>query len=956
MKNYKYLLLFLISIILLLHKSQAQPTLTWAKQFGGTGQERGHSVAVDASGNVYTIGNFGGTTDFDPGSGVFNLNAANGAVFISKLDVNGSFIWAKQLGDGATSIQGYSLALDNNGNVYTTGTYRGTGDFDPGVGVFNLTSTGNGDVFISKLDVNGNFVWAKSMGGVNTHASQHDRGWCITVDNLGNVYTTGDFDGTGDFDPGAGVYNLTAVGVTDMFISKLDANGNFVWAKSVGSGGPTAANDYGRSVVVDANGNVHITGWFNYTVDFDPGPGVHTLVSFGAPDIFVLKLDANGNFIWVKQMGGVSSDYGESIAIDAAGNIYTTGRFLLQGTHAADFDPGSGVYNLTSAGSHDIFVSKLDANGNFVWARRMGGTGNDYADYGRSIAVDAVGNVYTSGRFQNTVDFDPGTGIYNLTSAGDDDVFVSKLDANGNFLCAARMGGIGRDRAYSLAIDGNENCYVAGFFADTGDFDPGAGTYNLTTAGGFDVFVVKLDMSVCTNALIASFIPSTTTICEGDSITFTDNSAGTITSWSWTFNGGIPTTANTQGPHTVTFNSPGTFNITLQVGDGIDTDDTTIVITVHPIALGTQNLSICHGDSIFLGGAFQNSAGTYIDTLFNGSSNGCDSIITTNLTINPTSTGVDIQQACDSFTWIDNVTYTSSTITPTFTITSGAANGCDSIVTLNLTINSSVTNNITTNICQGDSLFVGGAWQTTGGIYIDTLTTTTNCDSILATTLVVNSYFFDTLTIDLCQGDSIYVGGSYQTTSGIYTDTTTNQNGCDSIIQTTITVVPKPIADFEVKNTALSCEGTQVELLNNSTPNNSYLWDFGDGQTSTTEHPTHVFTTSGNYNITLTVDSNICSNSHTQALSIEELELIIPNVVTPNNDDKNDFFTLPLAIELKECSSYKIYNRWGQLLYESKNTEKWDARAKSGELVPKGTYFYIVEIGKTIYKGTFTIL
>ncbi len=962
MKNYNYknanLILILPLLFMFITELYAQPTLTWAKQFGGTGQERGHSVAVDSNGNVYTIGNFGGTTDFDPGSGVFNLNAANGAVFVSKLNTNGNFIWAKQLGNGTTSIQGYSLALDNNGNVYTTGTYRGTGDFDPGVGIFNLTSAGNGDIFISKLDVNGNFVWAKSMGGVNTHASQHDRGWCITVDNNGYVYTTGDFDGTGDFDPGSGVHNLTAAGATDIFVSKLDLNGNFIWAKQIGGGSSSVANDYGRSVVVDANGNVHITGWFNYTVDFDPGPGVHNLISFngGAPDIFVLKLDANGNFIWVKQMGGVSSDYGESIAIDAAGNIYTTGRFMLQGTNPADFDPGPGVYNLTSAGSHDIFISKLDANGNFVWARSMGSTGNDYADYGRSIAIDAVGNVYTSGRFQNTVDFDPGAGIYNLTSAGDDDVFISKLDANGNFLCAARMGGIGRDRAYSLAIDGNENCYVTGFFADTADFDPGAGTYNLTTVGGFDVFAVKLDMSVCTNTLIASFIPSTTTLCEGDSITFTDNSAGTITSWNWTFNGGVPATANTQGPHTVTFNSPGTFNIILQVSDGVDTDDTTIVITVHPTSSSTQNQSICQGDSIFLGGAFQTSAGTYIDTLFSGSSNGCDSIITTNLTITPLTTGVDIQQACDSFTWIDNVTYTSSTNTPSFIITGGAANGCDSVVILDLTINSSVTNNITTNICQGDSVFVGGTWQTTSGVYYDTLNTTTNCDSVLATTLVVNSYFFDTLTMDLCQGDSIYVGGNYQTTSGTYTDTITNQNSCDSIIQSIVMVIPRPLADFEVQNITLNCQGTQVQLLNNSTQENNYLWSFGDEQTSTAEDPTHVFATSGSYDITLTVDSNICSNSHTHTLSIAELELIIPNVVTPNNDGKNDFFTLPLATELKECSSYKIYNRWGQLLYESKNTEKWDTRTKSGKLVPKGTYFYIVEIGATIYKGTFTIL
>ena len=856
---------------------------------------------------------------------------------------------------GIDDDQANSIAVDMNGDIYLTGFFRDTADFDPSAGVYTLTSLGHKDIFISKLDVNGNFIWAKSMGSTGGGTS-HDQGSSIALDANGNVYTTGNFRNIVDFDPGLGVYNLTAVGGVDIFVSKLDANGNFLWAKNIGGSG----NEASHSIAVDASGNVHTTGVFQNTADFDPGVGVYNLTSAGGGDIFISKLDVNGNFLWAKSIGGSNGDAGFSIAVDANGNVHTTGTFR----NTIDFDPGSGVYNLTNNGNSDIFVSKLDANGNFIWAKNMGGLSHDQ---GRSIAVDNCGNVLTIGFFNsggnnNTSDFDPGPGVYNFSSGplGTSDIFVSKLDANGNFVCAGQMRGVYHDIGNSIALDNNGNIHIIGTFRDTANFDPGSGTYNLISTGNsstYDYFIVKLAAcSICTNSLIASFIPSTTTICEGDSITFTDNSAGTITSWNWTFNGGTPASANTQGAHTVTFNSSGTFNITLQVSDGVDTDDTTIVITVHPTSSSTQNQSICQGDSVFLGGDWQNSAGTYIDTLFNGSSNGCDSIITTNLTINPLTTGVDIQQACDSFTWIDNVTYTSSTITPTFTITSGAANGCDSIVTLDLTINSSITNNITTNICQGDSVFVGGAWQTTGGVYIDTLTTTTNCDSILATTLVVNSYFFDTLTIGLCQGDSIYVGGNYQTTSGTYTDTIANQNGCDSIIQTTITIVPKPIADFEVKNTALSCEGTQVELLNNSIQGNSYLWNFGDGQTSTAEHPTHVFATSGNYNITLTVDSNICSNNHTHTLSIAELELIIPNVVTPNNDDKNDFFTLPLATELKECSSYKIYNRWGQLLYESKNTEKWDTRTKSGKLVPKGTYFYIVEIGATIYKGTFTIL
>lgn len=600
MKNYSHIIAFLTGLFSILNL-QAQPSLIWAKQIGSTSNERGHSIIVDANGNVYTTGYFQGTTDFDPGPGVYNLTSTEGAIFVSKLDVNGNFIWAEQMGSGGTSCWGMSIAVDASGNVYTTGRFAGIADFDPGVGIYNLTSAGNQDIFVSKLDINGNFIWAKSMGGVNTSATEHDRGWCIAVDNSGNVYTTGDFDGTADFDPGPGVYNLTSAGATDIFISKLDANGNFVWAKQIGGGSTSTANDYGRSVVVDVSGNVYVTGWFNYTVDFDPGPGVNNLVSSGAPDIFVLKLDANGNFMWVKQMGGVSSDYGESIAIDADGNVYTTGRFLLQGTNPADFDPGPGVYNLTSTGSHDIFVSKLDNNGNFVWAKNMGGTGNDYADYGRSIAVDAVGNVYTSGRFQNTADFDPGPGVYNLTSAGQDDIFVSKLDANGNFLCAASMGGAGTDKAYSLALDGNGNSYITGYFNGIADFDPGVGTYNLTSFGGTEIFVTKLELTCSTSPLTANFSSSDSTICETDCIDFTDLSSGSPISWSWYFPGSATPTSSVQNPANICYPTAGSYDVALTVSDGSNSDSifmpNFITVGTLPNAGSNGTATLCAGSS-----------------------------------------------------------------------------------------------------------------------------------------------------------------------------------------------------------------------------------------------------------------------------------------------------------------------------------------------------------------------
>ncbi len=138
------------------------------------------------------------------------------------------FAWVKQMG-GAGGEVGNSITLDNNGNIYTTGSFFGTCDFDPGSGTYNLTSFGYYDIFVSKIDASGNFLWAKQMGGADRM-----RGYSIAVDNNGNVYTTGDFYGTCDFDPGSGTYNLTSFGLNYTFLSKLNTTGNFVWAKQIG--------------------------------------------------------------------------------------------------------------------------------------------------------------------------------------------------------------------------------------------------------------------------------------------------------------------------------------------------------------------------------------------------------------------------------------------------------------------------------------------------------------------------------------------------------------------------------------------------------------------------------------------------------------------------------------------------------------------------------------------------
>jgi hypothetical protein len=452
--------------------------LEWAKSMGGTSNDFGVSIDIDDSGNSYIAGSFNGTVDFDPGVGINNLTSAGGVdIFVAKFDVSGNFVWAKAMGSMSDDY-GYSIVVDASGNVYTTGDFMGTADFDPGVSTFSLTSAGNKDIFISKLDASGNFLWAKTLGGAGD-----DSGNSIAIDASGNVHTTGFFNSTSDFDPGVSTFSLTSAGNKDIFISKLDASGNFLWAKALGGAG----DDAGYSIGLDASGNVHTTGFYQYTADFDPGVDAYDLTCTGQ-DIFISKLDASGNFVWAKTIGSIGSssdDSGQSIAVDASGNVYTTGYFKNSG----DFNPGAGTWNLESNGSQDIFISKLDASGNFLWAKAMGGTSNDF---GQSIAVDASGNVYTTGRFAFTADFDPGVSTYDLVGSGSNDAFISKLDASGNFVWAIKTGGSGSDSGYSIAVDASENIYTTGGFSNTVDFDPNAGTFNLTSAGSFDIFVMKL--------------------------------------------------------------------------------------------------------------------------------------------------------------------------------------------------------------------------------------------------------------------------------------------------------------------------------------------------------------------------------------------------------------------------------------------------------------------------------
>ena len=465
-----FLQCFCVTIIM---KAQT-PSAEWVKDIGGSiNYANGNSIASDALGNTYITGPFQRTMDFDPGPANFNLvSQGYSDIFILKLNPAGNFIWAKQLGGTLADISN-SITLDESGNIYITGSFEGTGDFNPGSGIFNLISAGDDDIFISKLDSSGNFIWAKSLGGQST-----DEAYSIKVDLHDNVYTAGIFQDTADFNPDVGSFKLIAANTQAMFISKLDSYGNFVWAKGIGS------QAFG-SIELDHSSNLYITGSFNGNIDLDLGPGIFPISSGGNRNSFILKLDSLGNFAWGKQLTG--SNISSSIAADIFGYIYIAGSLQAVG----DFDPGAGIFSLSPNTNNDIFILKLDSSGNFVWAKDIA-----VAMYtSQSICVDASSNLYITGGFEQVIDFDPGPGVFILPSNNEINTFISKLDSSGNFIWAKRFLG-SNNSSSSIAIDGLNNIYTTGYFQREVYFESGI---NFHAIGFLDVFINKINQSLITN-------------------------------------------------------------------------------------------------------------------------------------------------------------------------------------------------------------------------------------------------------------------------------------------------------------------------------------------------------------------------------------------------------------------------------------------------------------------------
>jgi hypothetical protein len=383
---------------------------------------------------------------------------------------------------------------DAASDIYVVGRFRETADFDMDAGVANLSSSSNYDGFVAKYDLNGGFIWAMNLGATTTGSSENTITHDIAVDGNGDIIIVGEYRGLNvDFAPKGGNATLltstNSGGVLDGFIAKYNALGQCIWAMGMGS---NSNSDELLGVEVDAANNIYITGRLDDNlgsgININPLGTAHLLnTSNNSNDAVLIKYDLNGIHQWDLSIGNIGIDYGYDVHV--VGNLlYLGGRF--QGINT-NFNPLGTAIQRTSVGSYDAFLAQYNtANGLCNWAITYGSTGSEEI---KEIDTDAAGDIYVIGAFQNSVDLDPGAGTNTVVSNGSNDIYLAKYNTSGTHVWGFGIGGASIDYGYDISVDG-ANVYATGKFRQTADFDPSAGTVNITAQGGTssdETFIAK---------------------------------------------------------------------------------------------------------------------------------------------------------------------------------------------------------------------------------------------------------------------------------------------------------------------------------------------------------------------------------------------------------------------------------------------------------------------------------
>jgi Secretion system C-terminal sorting domain/Beta-propeller repeat len=509
MKNLVLFLLFFWSM-----QFSAQPPVEWATAYGDTQYDQASDMVVDAEGNVYITGTYNGTIDIDPGPNEELINSLGSqSMFVQKLSSTGELVWYYALNSGSTT-NGYGIEVDNQGNVYVVGYFQSAADFDTGPGVSFLVAVGTSGGFVLKLNASGTFAWAVGMLGSFGGDTQK-----IAFDGNNAIYVCGLYAGTIDVNPGTPTTNLTSTGGLDLYIVKLSLSGNYVWSGSIG------ADEYQNvsRLEVDNEGNLIVGGDFAGSGDFDPTTGTSTLTTNSYTEIFLVKIDNAGAFIFAHAFGGTDNEELSDIAIDSENHIFLVGHF----NQTADFDINGTSEILTSNGSSDLFLIKLNPDASLNWARGIGST---TTDVGGSITIDDNDNLYLTMNCYLSIDFDLSDGVSTFTGPVGGDIAIAKYNQNAELTWVSLYGGDSTEEPAIIRAFAEDVLYLIGVFYGTLSFSEEPNAPQFVSAGEADIFVLRLS---CT-----SYGTENTTACNeyvwpvnGNSYTSSGTYEGVITNF-----------------------------------------------------------------------------------------------------------------------------------------------------------------------------------------------------------------------------------------------------------------------------------------------------------------------------------------------------------------------------------------------------------------------------------------
>lgn len=677
------------------------------------------------------------------------------------------FLWQKSVGD-KSGIEAREMKLTNSGDIVIAGHFADSVDMDPNSGKKMLKSNKFSDYYIAKYTSNGALIWAKSIGG---QEDENDR-VALLVDNKDNIFLIGRFRSTVDFDPDAGISNLTATtNSTATFILKLDSAGKFSWAKMVG--GTTAFTfAFPHSATVDSKGNIYFGGFFQGTIDFDLSSNVNSLTHTGniTGDGYLCKWNNNGDFEWVKMIDFNPTSTNPNGAtfwemkVDNSSNLIVGGTF----NQTVDFDPGVAVVSATASSQFTGgFVAKYNSLGNYVWVKII--NNNSASIRINTLAIDNLNAITHAGYFGGTQDFDPGSSTFSMSSSVFDP-YISKLDSNGNFVWAKEFNCTGSfNGSEDLKIDKNKNVLSVIYFGGNIDIDPGSNTQTLSVTNNQDFAFVRLNSN-------------------GDLVRYKHVNTGTEAAVQLE-------TDEKQNVYLFGY-FQGITDFDPDAGISNDTTDATADIFIQKLSCApsksTDKITACISFKWIDGKTYNSSNNTATYTISGGAKSGCDSIVTLNLTIvKPVYSTAKIS-ACNTFKWINNKTYDSSNFNDTFVIKNGAKNGCDSIIKLNLTVFESGFSVDKIVACENYKWKNGITYtSSTTAPFIKYANASANgCDSFEFLELTIKKSTKSTQRIIACNSFKWIDGNTYTRSNNTATYTIVGgaKNGCDSSITLNLTI------------------------------------------------------------------------------------------------------------------------------------------------------------------------